>query len=260
MARGRELRMAFLAMLLIGGLYAAVTLTSGAPQAGELVGHGLGVIGFVLMLATETLYSLRKRAVRRARGRMSDWLQFHIFTGIVGPYLVLLHTAWSFRGLAGAVTLLTGIVVLSGFIGRYIYTAVPRTSEGTLVEAEELQRQLSDLEAELRPAVDQAGAPDFSRTESGAWWVLSRGPLDLAQRWRRGQMLRRLDPSSREKAKRHEQLLTRQQELRRQLASHSAARRLLATWHTIHIPLGMALFVAAFFHVGAALYFATLQR
>jgi len=31
-------------------------------------------------------------------------------------------------------------------------------------------------------------------------------------------------------------------------------------WHAFHIPIGMALFVAAFIHIGAALYYATLLR
>ena len=78
--------------------------TVGVPAAGGLVGHSLGIVGFVLMLMTETLYSLRKRAMRRPRGSMRAWLQVHIFTGIVGPYLVFLHSAWSFNGLAGALT------------------------------------------------------------------------------------------------------------------------------------------------------------
>ena len=49
---------------------------------------------------------------------MARWLEFHIFTGIVGPYLVLLHTSWKFNGLAGVVMLLTGVIVLSGFIRK----------------------------------------------------------------------------------------------------------------------------------------------
>jgi hypothetical protein len=49
-------------------------------------------------------------------------------------------------------------------------------------------------------------------------------------------------------------------DLRRSLNSLATARRLLAVWHTVHIPLGMALFVAAFVHIGAALYYATLLR
>ena len=38
------------------------------------------------------------------------------------------------------------------------------------------------------------------------------------------------------------------------------ARQLMALWHTIHIPIGMALFVSAFVHIGAALYYATLLK
>jgi hypothetical protein len=43
--------------------------------------------------------------------------------GLVGPYLVLLHSAFRFRGLAGVLSLVTLVVVLSGIAGRYWYTA-----------------------------------------------------------------------------------------------------------------------------------------
>jgi hypothetical protein len=90
----RELWSAFLAMIMVTGIYALVTvLTREIPPASELFGHGLGIIGFTFMLMTETLYSLRKRSRSIKWGRMSNWLQFHIFTGLVGPYMVLLHTA-----------------------------------------------------------------------------------------------------------------------------------------------------------------------
>ena len=184
MLRGnRELWMAFLVMLIITGFYGFVTyITREIPPAGELFGHGLGILGFILMLMTETLYSLRKRSRSVRWGKMSSWLQFHIFTGLVGPFMVLLHSSWKFHGLAGATTLLTIIIVVSGFIGRYIFTRIPRTLDGTEVEgalSEEALRQ---------------------------------------------------------------------------------ARRLLALWHTVHIPIGMALFVSAFVHIGAALYYATFLK
>jgi hypothetical protein len=175
-----ELWLAFLAAILITGLYALVVLfTREIPAASDLFGHGLGIIGFVLMLMTEILYSLRKRMRTVRFGRMSLWLRFHIFTGLVGPYMVLLHTSWKFNGLAGVTTLLTVIIVISGFVGRYIYTRIPRTADGNVIEG--------SLSAE---------------------------------------------------ALKH-------------------ARRLMALWHTIHIPIGMALFIAAFVHIGAALYYAT---
>jgi hypothetical protein len=99
--------------------------------------------------------------------------------------MVLLHTSWKFNGLAGVTTLLTVFIVISGFIGRYIYTRVPRSLDGI---------EIGDSSAATRVAL-------IANT-----------------------------------------------------------RRTLSIWHAIHIPIGMALFVAAFIHIGAALTYATLLR
>ena len=219
MDRNKELLLALLTVVAVTGLYAGAVQVAGIPAASGFLGHSLGVLGFVLMLMTETLYSLRKRAIRRPWGTMRSWLQFHIFTGIVGPYLVFLHAAWAFQGLAGVLTLMTGVVVASGFIGRYIYTAVPRTAEGVIVEAQALQLQLAEARAEVGR---------LAQAETN---------LRSAQ-----QAQRRL------------------REVERQLGALRWARRLLATWHSLHIPLGIVLFVTAFVHAGAALYYATLLR
>ena len=184
MLRGnRELWLAFLAMIGVTGIYSLVlVLTREIPPASELFGHGIGILGFIFMLMTETLYSLRKRSRSVRWGRMSTWLQFHIFTGIVGPYMVLLHSSWKFNGLAGVSMLFTIIIVVSGFIGRYIFTRIPRTLEGLEIEGTLSQEALKQ------------------------------------------------------------------------------ARNLLALWHTVHIPIGMVVFISAFVHIGAALYYATLLK
>ena len=51
-----------------------------------------------------------------------------------------------------------------------------------------------------------------------------------------------------------------QRTLSRQIVTLSIARRMLSLWHTIHIPIGLALFVTAFIHILAAIYYATLLR
>jgi len=219
--RYSELLVAAALIVAITVTYATYVSASGVPPAGDLLGHFLGIIGFTMMLLTETLYSLRKRALGRARGSMRTWLRAHIVMGIVGPYLVLLHTAWNFNGLAGALTLMVAIVVVSGFIGRYIYTAVPRTSDGAVLEAQELNDNLAALRLaeEARPdATDEAAR---------------RARRDIERRIRT---------------------------LERQIAALRWQRRALATWHTIHIPLGMTMFVVAFAHIAAALYYGTLMR
>ena len=223
MARHKELVLALLTVATITGLYLGYVNAVAVPAASGLLGHALGILGFGLMLATETLYSLRKRAMRRPRGSMRSWLQVHIFTGIVGSYLVVLHSAWTFNGLAGALTFMTVVVVISGFVGRYIYTAVPRTADGVVIEAQVLQMQLDAV----RQEVAQPSLAGTTTLTVAAW-----GPGQAPAR--------------------------RLRELERQLAALRWARRGLATWHTIHIPLGMVLFVMAFAHIVAAVYYATL--
>jgi hypothetical protein len=199
----------------ISGLYLLLVRVLGANSASSsLLGHGIGMVGFILMLMTETLYSLRKRSRLALWGRTASWLRFHIVTGLVGPYMVLLHTAWRYNGLAGLVMLMTVVVVVSGFIGRYIYTRVPRNADGLMLEAGELQAQIEAAQLAIAGGVSADGRE-----------------------------LRRL--------------AARQKQLERQAASVATVRRAMGTWTSVHIPLGVALFMAAFIHVIAALYFAT---
>jgi len=267
----RELGWAAGAIVAITAIYLfVVSRLQAIPAASSLFGHGIGVLGFVMMLTTETLYSLRKRSRQARWGRTAVWLRFHIFTGLVGPYMVLLHTSWKYNGLAGLVTLLTVVVVASGFIGRYIYTAVPRTADGLMLEADDLQTQIATAEAELqhwlasRPDTAQALALRLAALpqapENHLMLVLGRTFIEWGYRrqWRRE--LSRLDAAAREQARQLETLAAQRRALERQAASLATARRLLGVWHTVHIPIGMALFTAAFIHIGAALYYATLLR
>jgi len=181
--KNEELWLALFIAVALTALYGSVLYATRAiPAAGSLFGHLLGIIGFILMLMTEVLYSLRKRSRRARWGSMETWLKFHILTGLVGPYMVLLHSSWKFHGLAGAVTLLTLLIVASGFVGRYIYTRIPRSLDGSETD-------------------DSARAAGLAKT-----------------------------------------------------------RRAMAVWYAVHIPLGMATFMAAFFHIGAALYYSTLLK
>jgi len=267
----RELWLAFIAILTITALYLFVALSLGSiPAARGFFGHSLGILGFTLMLMTETLYSRRKRSRRAGWGKMASWLQFHIFTGLVGPYLVLLHTSFKFNGLAGVVMLLTVVVVASGFVGRYIYTAIPRTAEGAEVEAGDLQRAIGESETALQNwLAANAGAKESELLAAataatafpgGLSLVFGRGLRDLRQRlaWRR--LRRRMGGVRSAQINVLESLIRRRQTYQRQVASLTAARRMLAVWHSVHVPIGMTLFFAAVVHILGAIYYASLLR
>ena len=264
----RELWIAFFAIIIISILYILVVISlGGIPAASDFFGHSLGIIGFLLMLMTETLYTLRKRSHSARWGKISNWLHFHIVTGLVGPYMVLLHTSWKFNGLAGIVMLMTGVVVISGFIGRYIYTAIPRTADGLEIEAGELQSQIEKIEVEINSWLGKQPTllQDWSnRMLSFSVQTATGGITDpignLSYRLNMWNVRRKMDAETRARLVNLSGLLKRRRSLGRQRASLAQARRLMAIWHTLHVPIGLALFTAAFIHIGAAIYYATLLR
>lgn len=262
-----ELWWAFAAVAAITAAYLGVTYAwQVIPPSSELFGHLVGVAGFILMIMTETLYSIRKRSRRARWGRMASWLRFHIFTGIVGPYMVLLHSAWNFQGLAGISLLLTVLIVVSGFVGRYIYTAVPRSMDGAELESDQIKAEMLDLQAELQsrmqaqPELAQALPEISGEGATGAGLIFGRAWTDWQQRRRWNQAMRKVDAELRQQAGQLEALSLRQQELRRQEASLATARRWLGLWHAVHIPLGFVLFTTAAIHTLMAFYYATLLR
>lgn len=93
--------------------------------AGSFGGGLLGVSGAALLLVP-LAYSLVKR-VKWVQERVWRWLtmrtllSWHIYAGILGPILALLHSGHKFNSPLGiALTAMMLLVVLSGFTGRYL--------------------------------------------------------------------------------------------------------------------------------------------
>jgi hypothetical protein len=263
LTKSRELIYSLIAIGFITLAYLFVqTVYKDIPSASSLWGHSLGVLGFILMLMTEILYSLRKRSTRGARwGKMSGWLEFHIFTGLVGPYMVLLHPGWKFQGLAGVLSLLTVLMVISGFIGRYIYTAVPRAASGAEISLQDLQNTALQLEAQLARMKNQEVTRPVLRVGAGSgtsMGVLSRFWYDLRAMINNFIIRTSQTGQSRQKALELAQVKRKYDQVVRQIRNLAAARRLLALWHTVHIPLGLTLFIVGFIHIGATIYYSVL--
>jgi hypothetical protein len=260
-----ELIFSLLAVAAITAWYVHTAQNDEVPAPGGLIGHGMGIVGFVMMLGAETLYTLRKRVRGLSVGATSVWLQAHIFLGIVGPFLVVLHSAGKVQGLAGVVTILTVVMVLSGFVGRYIYTAAPRTLDGVEVEANELETMFASTDGQLRALASKAGQTALPaialETPPQGWIVVVLRPI---LRWRYGRrvhaVVKKMKGVDRKSAREIERLFLERYHLLLQIYSLAAARRLLAVWHILHVPLGGVLFALAFIHVGAALYYATFRK
>ncbi|MFQ5677464.1 MAG: hypothetical protein ACE5G1_16365, partial [bacterium] len=114
-------------------------------EPGGLWGHGLGILGSAMMLLL-FLYSARKRFLLGLRfGKIGQWLNIHIFFGIMGPIFVTLHTAFKFGGFVSVSYYSMIAVMLSGFVGRYLYVQIPRTLSGDELSMKEMEEKNKDL-------------------------------------------------------------------------------------------------------------------
>jgi hypothetical protein len=116
-----------------------------------IIGHGLGIIGSLMIIIGVSTYMLRKRISRLSRmGILKHWLEFHIFLCSLGPILVLYHTAFKFGGLVAVSFWSMVAVVASGVIGRYIYLQIPRSIEGRELNMNEINQIKDELNARLK--------------------------------------------------------------------------------------------------------------
>lgn len=265
-----ELRIALVTAFLVTVIYLNI-VQNGVPGSSSQLGHGLGIVGFTLMLGAEVLYSWRKMQKGARYGKIRTWLQGHIIIGLIGPYLVLLHSAWQLNGLAGTVMLLTILMVASGFLCNYIYPALPRNVDGAELTLPEIEAQIADANAKLQAweaehptAVTTLGQRLATLTETlpggDAMTVLGRTFLRWSYQRQLRLELQRLEQAGVKQARELGQLLNRRYLLETQIHSLAAARKVLGQTRMIHIVLGGVLFALAFVHIGVALYYATFAH
>ncbi|QGM95838.1 hypothetical protein F7D13_17245 (plasmid) [Methylocystis rosea] len=144
--------------------------------AGSLAGGALGVSAALLMVSPLG-YALVKRVafVRNVVTRkvsLRTLLAWHVYTGIVGPILALLHSGHKFQSLLGM--LLTGvmlIVVFTGFVGRYLLKHCSQEIREKRETVSNLQRQYDAAALDLRqqggPALEVATQGVIARALAG---------------------------------------------------------------------------------------------
>jgi hypothetical protein len=125
------------------------------------IGVKLGMVG-VFMFFLIYLYPLRKKWGWLARqGNSRHWLDFHIVLGTAAPIIIAFHASFKFGNIAGMAFFSMLAVTLSGFVGRYLYSQIPRSLNAAeltrkeMVDREErLQKELAEQEATFGFSVD----------------------------------------------------------------------------------------------------------
>ena len=219
-----------------------------------------GLLGTTLFVLNLT-YLVRKRMARaRAIGSLRSWMAFHVFTGLTGSALILLHSAFMPRSSLGILALCgLGIVVATGLMGRYIYAHVPRSLEGHELRADELRRRLDAQRERLAASGLDAGMLDLpigasaiDKADRGILASLAgvvAGDRELRRRIGRLRAMIWRDPRLRVFAPQLLPLAEAYVRDQQRLARYGELRALMASWRFLHRWLAIAMIALIVFHV-----------
>lgn len=211
--------------------------------AGSAWGGVLGVSGATLMLVPLAYMVVKrtgplKRAVT-ARVSMRTLLAWHIYAGIIGPILGLLHTGHKFDSPLGIVlTAMMIVVVLSGFVGRYL---MAQFSE----QVREKKEMLTRLETAYRATAGELAArPEqlaVLRPFAGFWARLAAGFA--------------LRAPATSPAVRAVGIADAMADVEYAIRTHETFRRWFAGWLRFHIAISLVLYLLLGLHVWAGIHF-----
>jgi hypothetical protein len=233
-----------------------------------VLGHGLGIIGTLMMILGVGIYMIRKRYKKLfSLGYLKHWLEFHIFLCSVGPVLVLYHTAFKFGGLVSVSFWSMVLVVLSGVVGRFIYLQIPRTIEGRELSVQELIEIKEKLAIRVRSVLseDTSTLTEFERISSAdrykslnllaAVGYLHRDFFDIKRVIRL--FNKRMKLLGINNIERKELLKAGKSELTmaRRIAFLRTSQKFFQLWHIFHLPFAITMFVIMVIHVAVTIIF-----
>ncbi len=217
------------------------TLHQSPRFAGSLVGGIFAVAGAGLMLLP-LAYVVVKRSKRlrtavTQRIKMRTLLTWHIYAGVLGPILVIVHTGHKFESPLGiALTSMVFLVVVSGFIGRYLMKHIA-------TEMREKKAMLAELHSSYDSLLEDRGFASSVANYSGSSWRTILGTALLApnEATTPTQTLPRL--------------ATAIADVEYAVRTHEQFKLWFARWLRIHIVISFILYVLMGLHIWAAIHF-----
>ncbi len=277
-----------LAVVLVIGGYGYDYYTLGAAQRpfspkhdllrpSGSIGIKLGMLG-VLMFFLIYLYPLRKKWGWLGRqGNSRHWLDFHIVLGATAPIIIAFHSSFKFGNIAGMAFWSMMMVTLSGFVGRYLYSQIPRSLNAAELSKKEIQdkedalkRELAEQRANFGFSVDALyqlpSAADVARTPAIAS-LLSMFFIDFKRPFKTSLVrlqqagfgpwifsLFGLLSTRDQKLERAIRVAKTQAKLSKSIVFLSRTQRIFQLWHVIHRPFSYAFAILAIVHIAIALF------
>lgn len=229
-------------------------------RSGDELAVLCGFIGTGLMLIAAIYPVFRRFKPFRWLASNTMWFDFHMMAGWVGPMFIGLHSALKLDSWVASAFWSMVIVVVSGAVGRYLYTLVPTVSVGNELEALDHERAfsrfrqqnpvaMSELDAELVAARERAdGVARRASVLYALGWLFLEDARRLGRWLRRRRRLTRLGVTGK----------TRRDILRRVgrkilidrgRVVAPQAQRILHAWKWVHVPFTIFLVGLAAVHI-----------
>lgn len=227
-----------------------------------LYGHGLGIIGTLLILIGVFGYMIRKRWRKLSRwGVLKYWLEFHIFLCTLGPIMVLFHTAFKFGGIVSISFWSMVAVVASGVLGRFIYLQIPRTMQGRELSLSELKEMKAAVEAEfseqdtgleIQQLTKEYFKTDIESAEKRNY--ISQMWYDFIQL---GKLKNRLTKERLNTAqiKSIMKIVRNERSIERKMNGLMTMQKYFRYWHVAHLPFAIIMLIIMIIHVGVTVAF-----
>jgi len=241
------------------------------------IGIKLGMFG-VLLFFLIYLYPLRKKWTWLGRqGNARHWLDFHIVMGTAAPVIIALHASFKFGNIAGMAFWSMMMVTLSGFVGRYLYSQIPRgitaaeLSRKEMVEKEEaLRKQLEEQKEAFGFAVEALyhlpTAQEVAHS-STIEAIISMITIDCMRPFQASLVRLRsvgflpwlasfcgFRATGDYKLERAITVASSQSALSKRVMYLSKTQKMFELWHVIHRPFSYAFAMLAIIHIGLALF------
>lgn len=233
------------------------------PSGG--VGQSAGIVAFAIFVFL-WLYPLRKKFRALAfTGAVGKWLDVHVTSALLLPLLLATHAAWRSDGVIGLGLVAMLVVIASGFVGRYLYTRIPRAKSGVELSRDEVLAARLDLLQRLAETTGMSVATlqdllalEVDTAQRGLVPAVRHMVLnDFTRRRRRRELRRRWaqiagDGSHALAGRALDEavaLADREMTLDQQARMLDATHRVFRFWHVAHRPFAVTALVAVVIHI-----------
>jgi hypothetical protein len=240
------------------------------------IGVKLGILGLCMFLVI-FLYPLRKYWTWLGRQGLSrHWLDFHVLLGLSAPFVIALHASFKFHGFAGIAFWIMVAVSISGVVGRYLYSQIPRrvnAAELSRKELQELQEKMSEQlarqnllrESDVRSALRLPSQETVDKLPVPVALV-HMFLLDLARPFRIARLrsgalngsdyiatMGGLMPTRHRELERAITVAREEASLSKRILFLSRTQQVFHLWHVVHRPFSYSFAVLALIHIGVVL-------